>query len=233
MKRTIPAVASVVLVAGLAYAVWRSYTTAGHGNLGPGGVDALIVFGSPAEITGEPSPMQTWRVQEAAAEFRRGKAQHVIFSGGAVANKYVESRVMAREAGTLGVPAASILTEEHSRTTLENLRDVDAIMQAHGWKTAELISSADHLPRIAVLARRVSFRWKLHAALTPGRGRVQTAMDYAEEAAATTVLRTFGTAAEPIIHVVAICEQWLFFLPKWVVWKLHHHGSHRGAGQPG
>ena len=209
--------------AGLGLAAWWSFATTGAGSLGPEPADALIVFGSPAEISGAPSPMQTWRVREAVAEYQRGAAPHMIFSGGAVANKFVEANVMAREALELGVPAAAIFTEGHSRTTIENIRGVSAIMQVHGWTSAELISSADHLHRIAVIARPAPFRWRLHAAPTPGRGRVVTAWEYAEESAATLLLRTFGSAAEPVVHAVAVCEHWLFFLPKWVVWKLRHH----------
>ena len=130
---------------------------------------------------------------------------------------------MARIAMSQGVPPAAILTEGHSLTTEQNLRNTAAIMHSHGWKTAELISSADHLPRIAFLARTAPFRWRLHAAPTPGRGRLNVAWAYMEEAGATLVLRTFGSAAEPIVHAIAVCEHALFFLPRWVLWKLQQH----------
>lgn len=222
-KRNAMFAALPVVAAGLAFASWWSFRSAGTGSLGSGPVDALVVFGSPAEIDGAPSPMQTWRVREGVAEYQRGVAGHLIFSGGAAANRFVEADVMAREAAEAGVPATAILTERHSLTTLQNLRGVSAIMQAHGWTSAEFISSADHLPRIAVIARPVPFRWRLHAAPTPGRGRVDIASSYAEESAAILVLRSFGTAAEPVVHAVAVCEHALVFFPKWIVWKLHHH----------
>ena len=138
---------------------------------------------------------------------------------------------MAREAVSMGVPPEAILTEGRSHTTIENFRGVSAIMQAQGWTTAELISSPDHLPRIAVIAQAAPFRWRLHAAPTPGRGRLVTTWAYGEEAAATLLLRTFGSAAEPVIHAVAVCEHWLIFLPKLIVWKRHHGGAAMRTGQ--
>ncbi len=175
--------------------------------------------------------MQTWRVREAVAEYQRGAAAHVIFSGGPTANKFVEADVMSRKAVELGIPAGAISTERHSRTTIENVRGVSAIMLARGWTSAELISSPDHLHRIAVIVGPAPFRWRLHAAPTPGRGRIATAWAYAEEAAATLVLRTFGSAAEPVVHAVAVCEHGLFFLPRWVVWKLRHHAPAHSTGR--
>ncbi len=222
-RRAVAALAAVAV--GLGCAAWWSFATAGTGSLGPGPADALIVFGSPAEIDGTPTPMQIWRVREAVAEYRRGAATHLIFTGGTAANKFVEADVMAREAVRAGIPAAVIFTERRSRTTIENIRGVSAIMQAHGWTTAELISSADHLPRIAVIVRPTPIRWRLHAAPTPGRGRIATAWAYAEEAAAILLLRTFGSAAEPFVHAIAVTEHWLVFLPKWVIWKARHHGA--------
>ncbi|GAA3756878.1 YdcF family protein [Terriglobus aquaticus] len=224
-KQKLAIAAIAALTAGLACASWWSYTTVGTGTLGSASADALIVFGSPAEIDGSPSAMQTWRVNEAVAEFRRGAAPHIIFAGGAAGNKFVEADVMAREARSLGVPQSAIATERHSRTTVENLQGVSAIMQAHGWTSAELISSADHLPRIAVLARSLPFQWRLHTAPTPGRGRLSTAVAYMEEAPVTLILRTFGSSAEPIIHTAALVEHGLVFLPKWIVWKIRHHGA--------
>lgn len=213
----------VAVAAGLGGAAWWSFRTVNPGSLGAGPVNALIVFGSPAEMSGDPSPMQTWRVSEAAREFRRGMAPHVIFTGGPTANSFVEADVMAKEAERLGVPANAILTERSSRTTIENLTNVSRIMRDHGWSSAEFISSPDHLPRIAVLARSTPFQWRLHDAPTPGRSRISTALSFAEEGAAILLLRTFGSAAEPVIHVVAICVHWVTFLPRWVAWKLRQH----------
>jgi hypothetical protein len=43
-------------------------------------------------------------------------------------------------------------------------------MQAHGWHSAEVISSAYHLPRAGMIFSRIPLDWRLHAAppLQPG-----------------------------------------------------------------
>lgn len=222
-KLAIAAIAT--LTASLACAAWWAFSTAGRGDLGSGPVDAIVVFGSPAEIDGTPSAMQTWRVGEAVAEYQRGVAPHILFAGGAAGNKWIEADVMAREARSLGVPPSAIGRERRSRTTVENLQGIARIMQAHQWHTAELVSSADHLPRIAVLARSAPYRWRLHAAPTPGRGRLSTGVAYVEEATAILILRTFGSSAEPVIHGIATVEHGLLFLPRLALWKIRHHGA--------
>ena len=221
-RRIVGVTALAVAAAGLGCAAWWSFTTAGTGTAGAGTVDVLVVFGSPAEIDGSATAMQMWRVREGVAEYRRGQAAHLIFIGGPTANRFVEADVMARAAIELGVPSDAIFTERDSKTTIDNMRGVTAMMKAHGWTLAELISSADHLPRIAVIARPAPFLWRLHAAPTPGRGRLTTAWSTMEESVAILMLRTFGSAAEPIVHVIAVCEHWVFFAPKWVLAKLRH-----------
>ena len=58
-------------------------------------------------------------------------------------------------------------------------------MQAHGWHSAEIISSAYHLPRASLIFGHTSLDWRLHAAppLQPG----------AEGSATKTVLEILKT----------------------------------------
>ncbi len=187
----------------IAIAAWWAFETAGKGSLGPDPADVLVVFGSPVDYTGAPMPMQLWRVDEAVAEYRRGQAPYLLFTGGAAANRFVESETMAREAIRRGVPASAVLRESRSTTTIENLRNVEPVLKAHGWTRVEIVSSADHLPRIAVLLRNAPFQWRLHAAPTPGRSLFNRVSAYVEESLAILALRVFGSAAEPVIHAVA------------------------------
>ncbi len=207
-------------ITALGIAACVSYQTTARGALADGPVDVLVVFGSPADISGTPLPMQLWRVQEAVAEYRRGQAPYLLFAGGAAANAFIESDIMAQQAIQMGVPPAAILQERHSTTTLENIRGITPMLQSRGWTHAEMISSPDHLPRIGVLLRGAPFRWRLHAAPTPGRGIVPVALAYSEEALATLLLRTAGTAAEPLIHALATCEHWIVFAPRYLAYRL-------------
>ncbi len=164
--------------------------------------------------------MQRWRVEEGVAEYRRGRAPVLLFTGGAAANKFVESYVMAQYARTLGVPSKNILTEPRSTTTVENIRNSMPLLQSRGWTRVELISSRDHLPRIAVLMGATPCVWRLHAAPTPGRSSLSTGVATVEEASATLLLRSFGSAAEPVIHAVAVCVHWIVFIPKYLVYEV-------------
>ncbi len=217
-KYTVAALATSTVVLGAA--ACYAFRTVGAGSLGTGPADVLIVFGTPADMSGGLTPMQRWRVEEGVAEYRRGRARYLLFAGGAAANQYVESQVMARYAVALGVPSSAVLREEHSTTTIENIRDVTPMLKGRGWTRAELISSADHLPRIAVLMANTPFQWRLHAAETPGRNHASQAVSYAEEASATLLLRSFGPAAETIIHAIAVCVHWIVFIPRYVLYRL-------------
>lgn len=217
-KSTFAVSAGVVAVLGVA--ACYAYRTVSPGSLGSGAADAIVVFGSPTDISGALTPMQRWRVDEGVAEYRRGMAPVLLFTGGHAANKYVESQTMAEYACSLGVPSKDILREGRSTTTVENIRNFTPMLLTRGWTRVELISSADHLPRIAVLMKSTPFQWRLHAAPTPDRSRFSIGMSTAQEASVTLLLRTFGSAAEPVIHVVATCVHWIAFLPRYVIYNL-------------
>lgn len=212
---TLAALASLIAVAATI-----AFRTTPKGTLGPGPADVLVVFGSPVDHTGAPMPMQLWRVDEAVAEYRRGQAPYLLFTGGAAANRFVESQTMSREALRRGVPAGAIFLEPSSTTTLENIRNITSILQAHGWKRAEMISSSEHLPRIAILLRNAPFQWRLHAAPTPGRSLFSRVSGYVEESLVILILRVFGTAAEPLIHLVAKTWAGITFAVRYVIYRV-------------
>lgn len=214
------AVSAGVAATAFGVAAFCAYSTVPPGGLAPGRVDAIVVFGSPTDISGALTPMQRWRVDEGVAEYRRGVAPVLLFTGGPAANKYVESQTMAQYARSLGVPSQNLLTETRSKTTVENIRNSTPMLLTRGWTKVELVSSADHLPRIAVLMRATPFVWRLHAAQTPGRNQLAVGVSVAEEASVTLLLRTFGSAAEPVIHAVAVCVHWVVFIPKYLVYEL-------------
>jgi len=113
--------------------------------------DAIVVLGYPANDDGNPTPTQLARVTEAVHEYERGVAPRLIVTGAAVANGYVEAQVMARTAEAEGVPASAVLIEPKARDTIQNACYAARIMKAHGWRSAEVVSSAIHLPRAALI----------------------------------------------------------------------------------
>jgi uncharacterized SAM-binding protein YcdF (DUF218 family) len=126
--------------------------------------DVLIVLGTPVDADGNPSPRELARVTEAAHEYERGVASRIIFTGGAVANHFVEAQVMARTAEAQGIPASAVLEDPHARDTMENTCNALGIMRSHGWESAEVISSPSHLPRAALILSRLPIEWRVHAA---------------------------------------------------------------------
>lgn len=144
--------------------------------------DALIVLGSPADADGNPAPEQLARVTEAVHEYERGVAPRVIVTGGATRKGFVEARVMARTAEAQGVPAEAVFEEPEARNTIENTCDSLKIMRRHGWKSAEVVSSASHLPRAGLILSRLPLKWRTHAApaLEPegaGQSAARTALE--------------------------------------------------------
>jgi uncharacterized SAM-binding protein YcdF (DUF218 family) len=140
--------------------------------------DAIIVLGSPADGDGNPSPHQLARVTEAVREYERGVAPRLIVTGGAAHNRFVEAEVMARTAHAEGIPEAAIVEEPRAKDTIENACYSAEIMKEHGWRSAEVVSSASHLPRAGMIFSHLPVEWRTHAAppLGPEDGDTVAAM---------------------------------------------------------
>ena len=65
--------------------------------------------------------MLTIRIHWANYLYKKGYTKNIIFSGGAVYSKYIESKVMAIYAAALGIPSANIFTEEAAQHGTENV----------------------------------------------------------------------------------------------------------------
>lgn len=126
--------------------------------------DAILVLGHPADDDGNPTPEQLARVTEAVREYERGVAPRIVFSGGAVANQFAEADVMARVAAAQGIPPSAIFVETKARDTIQNACYSARLMGSHGWRSAEVVSSAYHLPRASMIFGRTSLQWRMHAA---------------------------------------------------------------------
>jgi uncharacterized SAM-binding protein YcdF (DUF218 family) len=151
---------AVVLVAWVTLA--RAF--APLGNTSATRFDTLVVLGSPADAEGNPTPVQLSRVTEAVHEYERGVASHLILSGGPSHRSYVEAEVMARTAEAQGVPASSIVLEPQALDTIQNACYSERLMKAHGWRSAEVISNNNHLPRAGLIFSRLPINWRMHAA---------------------------------------------------------------------
>jgi uncharacterized SAM-binding protein YcdF (DUF218 family) len=133
--------------------------------------DTLIVLGTPCTPEGNSSPEQRERVLEGVREFRAGVAAHMIVTGGAAHNDFVEADCMKHLAVAEGVPAEAVIEEGQAKDTIQNIWYSRAIMEAHGWRSAEVVSSPSHLPRAALILEHYTganaFAWRTHAARWP------------------------------------------------------------------
>lgn len=126
--------------------------------------DAIIVLGYPADSDGNPTPEQLARVTEAVHEYERGVAPRLILTGGAAHNQFIEARVMARAAEAEGIPETAIFVEPEARDTIQNACYAERMMKARGWRSAEVVSSASHLPRAGIIFSGLPLLWRTHAA---------------------------------------------------------------------
>jgi len=131
-------------------------------------VDVLIVLGSPTMPDGSLTDEQRERVNEGVREFSKGVSSHLIMTGGAAHNRFIEADAMAAFAVASGVPLTAIIEETQSNDTIQNIYFANALMTANGWHTAEVISSPSHLARAAIILEHYpALRWKTHAAEWP------------------------------------------------------------------
>ena len=143
------------------------YRNIPNGNTDHKHFDTLIVLGNPAMPDGTPSPEERERTLEAVREYRDGVASHLIFTGGAAHNRFVEGDVMKTLAVANGVPSNEITVEDQAQNTIQNIYYSDQIMEAHHWTSAEVISSPSHLPRAGLILSHYSFAWRTHPAPWP------------------------------------------------------------------
>jgi uncharacterized SAM-binding protein YcdF (DUF218 family) len=148
--------------------------------------DTLIVLGTPCTAEGKPSLEQRERVLEGVREFRAGVATHMIVTGGAAHNKFYEADCMKQLAVEQAVPADAVVEEKQAQDTIQNIWFSKQIMDAHGWGSAEVVSSPSHLPRMALILEHYTganaFEWRTHAAQWPQEfSREQIVQHYAGE----------------------------------------------------
>ena len=111
-------------------------------------------FGAPATVSMSGSYV---RITAAAMLAKRDKDAIVVPSGGrGQADKLFPpglflSTVMKRELVLEGVPESSILEENQSGNTLQQLREIVRLTQEHRWPWVKIVSSRFHLPRIRAM----------------------------------------------------------------------------------
>ncbi|MCU1613230.1 MAG: hypothetical protein JWO98_770 [Frankiales bacterium] len=139
---------AVVLIAGsTALAIWWSARQDARPHS-----DAIVVLGS-AQYNGVPSPIFAARLEHARALYGEGIAPVIVTVGGKQAgDQFTEAQAgrdyLARE----GVGTTSLLAVPQGADTLQSMRDVAAVFQEHGWRTAVLVTDPWHSMRAQKMA---------------------------------------------------------------------------------
>ena len=114
--------------------------------------DAIVVMGA-AQYDGRPSPVFAARLDHAVALFLAGDAPRLVLTGGkAAGDRTTEAAVGRAFAIERGVPADAIIVEDRSRTTLESIRAVAALLKADGASSALFVSDRPHMLRVLRMA---------------------------------------------------------------------------------
>lgn len=141
------------LIAGIAiggYAAYRIWDQGNRDERTP--ADAIVVMGA-AQYDGRPSPLFAARLDHAIALFQDGVAPRLIVTGGKrEGDRTTEAASARRYAIEHGVPEEAILSEDTSRTTLQSIRRVAALMRDQGIASAVFVSDPSHMLRVLRMA---------------------------------------------------------------------------------
>jgi uncharacterized SAM-binding protein YcdF (DUF218 family) len=141
------------LIAGIAiggYAAYRIWEQGNRDEREP--ADAIVVMGA-AQYDGRPSPVFAARLDHAIDLFHDGVAPRLIVTGGKrEGDRTTEAASAKRYAIEHGVPEEAILSEDGSRTTLQSIRRVAALMRVEGMGSAVFVSDPSHMLRVLRMA---------------------------------------------------------------------------------
>lgn len=112
---------------------------------------AVVVLGA-AQYAGRPSPAFARRLEHALELYRAGGVERVVVTGGRrPGDPHSEGEVGVSYLRGQGVPAAALIAETASRTTLDNLRGARLLLPPGTPVT--LVTDEAHAPRALALAR--------------------------------------------------------------------------------
>ncbi len=121
----------------------------------PQQADCIVVFAGGVGESGKAGGGYQERVKQASELYRRGYAQHLVFSSGFVF-AFPEAEIMRTLAVETGVPASAIELETRAANTHENVVFSQRILRAHGWKRALVVSSPYHMRRALMTWRKAA-----------------------------------------------------------------------------
>ncbi len=96
------------------------------------------------------------RVRKAVELYRAGWAEWLLLSGATYRTYLPEVELMKREAVGAGVPADRVVTLSSGGVgTMEEIRQMKALLMRHGWKRVLLVSPNYGARRVRIVARKI------------------------------------------------------------------------------
>ena len=142
--------ATVSGIAITGYTTYRIWEQGGRDEQRP--ADAIVVMGA-AQYDGRPSPVFAARLDHAVELYRAGVAPRLVVTGGKADGDRTTEAASARDyAIARGVDPDAILVEDRSRTTLESIRGVSALMSEAQLSSAVFVSDPAHMLRVLRMA---------------------------------------------------------------------------------
>lgn len=114
--------------------------------------DAVIVPGVPFDSAW--SDIMRARVLWSYHLYNHGLTKNIIFSGSAVYTPYVESRIMAEYAQSLGIPQEHIFTEERAEHSTENVFYSYYMAKDLGFENVALATDPFQMKMVKSFAKR-------------------------------------------------------------------------------
>ena len=119
--------------------------------------DIALVLGAAVDDD-RPSPVFAARIDHAIALWNEGRVKRILLTGGrAQGDRLGEAQAARVRAVAAGVPDAAILTEEASRTTMENLVFAQPGNLGYTGGSVLLVTDPLHMRRALTMARDLGY----------------------------------------------------------------------------
>jgi vancomycin permeability regulator SanA len=113
----------------------------------PSQADVAIVFGNTVDAQGHPSPRLAARLSAARDLYRTGLVRGVIVSGGTGKEGVDEATAMEVFLVQAGLLSEALAIDSRGVTTEATCRNAPLLMQARGWRTADVVTQYFHIVR--------------------------------------------------------------------------------------
>ena len=124
----------------------------------PDTYDAIVVLGAQVLSTGEPSVQLQWRLDAALAAWQKKNVPVAVCGAKGADEPATEASVMKAYLEKAGIPADSILTDDASFTTHQNLRNAMDLLSGTDAKQVLIVTSDYHLPRSLAIAEDLGLK---------------------------------------------------------------------------